>query len=181
MEYQLYELLLFFALYSILGWAADRCIFALRRRKGGRGLCKGPYMPAFGAAALLLISWSESAAREVAAWLGTDLNMDLPAAALCGMASGAVCAFVVAVLVRLASGKSLVHVSFSDVLMWMTGGILVIMGLQPLLVAIIRWINPWVHMIFMIIFYMQFAGDCIDGIAALFKYRRRRTLSKERE
>lgn len=180
-NYQLYEILLFFALYSILGWAADKCVFALRRRQGGKGLCKGPYLPAFGAAALLVVAWSGPAARQMAAWMGTGLDMLLSAAAICGLAAGAVCAFAAAVLTRLCSGRWLIHVSASDLLLWMAGAVILAAHLQPLVVAVTRHLSPWIHMIFLTVFYLQMTGDCIDGISRLLQYRKQGTFSKETE
>ncbi len=180
-EYQIYELLLFFALYSVLGWAADRCVFALRKRGGGRGLCKGPYMPAFGTASLLIIAESGPAAREMAAWLGTDLDMTLPAAAVCGLLAGAAVWAVSGLLARICSGKWLIRARFSDVLLWMAAGVIIVAHLQPALTAVIRWINPWIHMIFLTIFYLLMSGDCMDGAAVLLQYRKKSTISKETE
>lgn len=176
---QLYEILLFFALYSVLGWAADRCVFALRKRPGGHGLCRGPYMPAFGAAALLILAWIQPAEREMAALLGTDRDLSLPAAALCGLAAGGFCALAAGVLGRLCGGRWLIRVSGFDLLLWMAGSIIVVMHLHPLAVAVTRWMNPWIHMLFMAVFYLQMTGDVIDGIAALFRYRKQAPFQKQ--
>lgn len=180
-EYQLYELLLFFALYSVLGWAADRCVFALRRRKGGRGLCRGPYMPLFGAAALLIIVGTGPAAREMTAWLGTERDLSLPAAVLCSCAAGAVCAISAALLSRICSGRWLLHVSVWDPLLWMAGGVLIIMALQPPLTFVIRWISPWIHLVFLCVFYIKMTGDWIDGVWSLVRFRKKGTISEESE
>lgn len=180
-EYQLYELFLFFALYSILGWAADRCVFSLRKRQGGRGLCKGPYMPAFGAAALLIIIGSGPTSTEMAARLGTDLDMTLPAAAVCGLGAGAAASAAAGILARICSGKWLIHVSFSDLLLWMAGGVIIVMHVQPLLMAVTRYLSPWVHMIFLTFFYLQLTDSCVDGAAGLLKYRKESTFSGETE
>ena len=180
-EYQLYEILLFFALYSILGWAADRCVFALRKRPGGRGLCKGPYMPGFGIGALLIVAGTGPAARELASWLGTDRDMTLPAAAVCALGAGLACALVCGILTRLCSGKRLVHITVSDPLLWMAGGVITAVHLQPLLTAVIRWMNPWIHMVFLSVVLLEMTGDCVDGTAALFRLRKKGTISKEAE
>lgn len=180
-EYALYELLLFFVLYSVLGWIADRCVFALRKRKGGRGICKGPYMPLFGAAALLVVIWSGPAARAMEAWLGTWRDLSLPAAVLCGAAAGGVCAVSAALFARLLCGSWLIHVSVWDPLLWMAGGVLTVMKLQPLLENVIRQVNPWVHLIFLCAACVYMAGDWIDGVAGLLRYRKKGTISEESE
>ena len=180
-EYQLYELLLFFVLYSVLGWAADRCVFALRRRKGGRGICRGPYMPLFGAAALLIVIWSGPAAREMEAWLGTDRDLSLPAAVFCGVLAGGLCALSASLLARLLCGSWLIHASVWDPLLWMAGGVLIVMELQPLLETVTRLVNPWAHMIFLCAACVYMTGDWIDGVAALLRCRKKGTISEESE
>lgn len=180
-DYQLYEILLFFALYSMLGWAADQCVFALRKRPGGRGLCRGPYMPAFGTAALLILAWSQPTARGMAAWMGNGRDLSLPAAALCGLAAGGLCALAAGALEWICSGRRMTRLSVFDPLLWMAGSVIIVMHLHPLLLAATRHLSPWIHMVFMVVFYLQMTGDCVDGAADLLRSRKEGTVLKETE
>lgn len=182
MEFQIYEILLLFAVYSILGWAAAVCLFA--KREGiydNRGVCRGPWLPAFGLGGLFAVYASEPAAAFIQEWTGIDANL-LPAGAfVCGAAAWVVFGLPAKALVNGLCGKKLIRMRDGDLLWAGAASAVAVCGLQPVITVLMRWISPWIHMVLLLLFYMQFLSELVDGLDSLESYKKKRTFPVRNE
>ena len=177
MEYQIYEILLIFSICSILGWMAVGFGFALNG--GGfqnRGICRGPYLISFGLGALLIIGGMELFERK------TDYQVPEPILAfLLGILSGLVLGFLAKVIVDGLCGEKLVRWQWFHPLLCGLGAVILVLHLAPILIAYIRWMSPWVHLVFLLVYWMKFISDLIEGISALHKFKRKSTFYQSAE
>lgn len=181
MNYQLYEIMLLFAFYSILGWLGAG--IAASFHGGGfsdRGLCRGPFMPSFGAGALIVLLYGGyvAAAAEEKFSLRIDAGgVDFAVAFSLGIA----CCFILGLFSRLIinglSGEPIVQVRWYHYILSGFSALALVFHINPIAVAVIRHISPWIHMIFLLIFWSKLVSGVIDGLADLIRRRKERNNS----
>ena len=165
MNYSFYELLSYFAIYSMLGFVLEQLAFG---NMGGklvkRGLLPGPYCPIYGFDALLIIC-------NLMIYAGKGLLV-------------AFLSFVAFAGMRILTGfllKTITGIPFWAST-WIVPaesvggafiGLVIVNFVQPLLAAIVSWIPTLVLMIGLMIFYGFFVSQSIDLVWLLFSYRKR--------
>ena len=178
MDYQIYEIMLLFAFYSILGWIGAGITASFHG--GGfsnRGLCKGPFMPVFGIGALIVLfcGGHAAAAAEENFSLRIDAGgVDFAVTYLLGI----VCCFILGLLSRLLlnglSGEQIVQIRWYHYILCGFSALALVFHINPIVITVIRRISPWVHMIFLLIFWSRLVSDWVDGLADLRKRRKER-------
>lgn len=178
MDYQIFEVLLLYAFYCILGWICQVLGFSLvGQGYRNRGICKGPYLTAYGLGALAVIYSVE---------YGTIYfqleDIPLPIRAFC---AGTVIALILGLLSRVAvnglCGARLIRIRWFHPVLCGLLSVVLIIHLNPLLTAYIRWMSPWVHLIFLLFFWMQYLSQVFDGITGLLRYKKKMHFSTPRE
>lgn len=156
MEYQLYEIMLFFSIYSILGWLADACFEALVTKDALSTvkICKGPWRGSWGVGAILILTASQS--------FGGGPVWGFILGALIGSVIGGIRILLIASIVNERKQTVALH----RLILYGVCGVLLVCHLHPLLTAYVRWMNPWVHMAFLIFFWLRYPGEVIEGIAS---------------
>lgn len=177
MEYQLYEILLLFSIYSILGWAAVGFLFALKGNGfANRGLCRGPYLMSFGIGALAVLRGSIF--LETVCRLGSPqyfagvFGLGVSAGLVLGLSSMAVCNGI--------SGAKKVRFLWYHPILAGVLALLLVFHINYLVTAIIRTVSPWIHLIFLVIFFMCFLPETVDGLIALWRLRKKENISEEK-
>lgn len=170
MEQQLFEILLLFSFYCILGWITEVFGFALNGAGyQNRGICRGPYLLSYGTGAVAVLYADEYIRENVE--LG-DFP-EIAAVFLLGAAAGLTLGLLSKGIIDGISGAKLVCLKWYQPLLCGFGAVIMIFHLNPVLTAFISWMTPWVHMIFLLVFWMRFLPEIIDGIYALWKYRKK--------
>ena len=167
MGYQFYELLLLFSIYSVIGWMIGVCGSALT--KGiyvNHGICKGPYCPSYGLGALVIL---------FAMSYLTQYNVPLTAF-LAGLLIGTILEIVVMGCVNGLCGGKLLAFRWYHPLLMGAGSVILVCHLNTVLTAIIRSISPWIHFAFLILFWLYFASQFIEGISKMMLFKKRGTI-----
>lgn len=178
MDYQIFEILLLYAIYCILGWVCQVMGFSLAG-KGyqNRGLCKGPYLTSYGLGAFAVIFSVEYTSAKFQLE-----GIPLPARAFC---AGTVIALILGVLsmvtVNGLCGSRLIRIRWFQPILCGFLSVILIVHLNPLLSAYIRWMSPWVHLFFLLFFWMQYLSQLFDGISGLLRLKKKMHFSQPRE
>lgn len=177
MEYQLYEILLLFSIYSILGWAAVGFLFALKGNGFiNRGICRGPYLMSFGIGALAVLQGSVF--LETVFRLGSPqyfagvFGLGLVAGLVLGLLSAAVCNGI--------SREKKVRFVWYHPILAGASALILVFHINYLVTAIIRAVSPWIHLIFLVIFFMRFLPETVDGLVSLWRLRKKENISEEK-
>lgn len=161
MNYQLYQLLLFFAIYAITGWIISVFYHALVEENGNQlRVCKGPYCPAYGFGALILI---------VAMGF---VEYTIPLAFVGGLVIGTLTELITIGLTRVCSKKRVKGFKWYHPLLWGAGGTILMTHGHPLIELVTNRISPWIHFGFLVIFLIIAISDYIDGIADIIAERK---------
>jgi uncharacterized membrane protein len=180
MNMQLYELMLLFAIYSILGWVIQVLYFALTENQyDNRGVCAGPWCPSYGFAALLILFGASVLTRQY----GVNFKEvgGLMAALVLGLVAGLISGLASKAVVNGLSGARIVHLRWEQMLLFAIGGALLICHIQPLMLVLIRGISPWVHLVFLLFFWVRLLSELVDGLAGLRAYKKKNHLSATTE
>lgn len=166
MEYQLYEILFLFAVYSILGWLAETVIFALPAGAfRNRGVCRGPYVTSFGIGALGVL--------YAGSYLSQLLTRGSPAffggVFAAGFCAGLILLFLSKVVINSLSGRKIVVMKWYYPLLCGLMGLLLYFHINPVVAGLMRRLNPWICLTFLLIFWIKFIADFIDGLWNLRK------------
>lgn len=170
MDYQIFEIMLLFSIYSILGWLAIGLSFALAG-KGfrNRSLCSGPYQPGFGLGALIVLYGADYIQQifPIEQMWEPILFLGL------GFVTGAVLSLVRKILINGSCGHKLL--SFHWYFPFLTGLSAVILGLHlnGLISAYIRWVPSWIHLIFLLIFWTKFLSQFMDVLFSMRTFKKR--------
>lgn len=178
MDYQIFEILLLYAIYCILGWICEVLGFSLvGKGYQNRGVCKGPYLTAYGIGALAVIYSTE----HVTAYFQLE-EIPLPIRAFC---AGTVIALLLGILsmavVNSLCGARLVRLRWFQPFLCGFLSVILISHLNPLLIAYIRWMSPWVHLFFLLFFWMQYLSQLFDGITKLLRFKKEMHFSSAHE
>lgn len=175
MGYQLYEILVLFAIYSILGWIAETFGFALSGRGyQNRGICRGPYLPSYGLGALAVVygafyiksSFSLSGQELLAADFGL------------GFAAAVVIGFLAKWITNGLCGEKIIRIRWYQPFLCGFAAVILVVHLHPLLSALIQWISPWIHLLFLLAFWLKFLSDLIDGLWTFRRYKKKKNMNQ---
>ena len=170
MDYQLYQILLFFAIYAIIGFAISIMYRALAGEASTNlRSCKGPYCPAYGFGVLALILV-----------MGMVKNNPLTALAA-GAVIGSLVEVITILLTRLCCGRKAGRFKWYHPLLWGAGGTILMTHVHPLIELASNRISPWIHFGFLVVFLIVFLADYVDGIAILLEQRKEITNQKTTE
>lgn len=162
MNYELYEILLFFSIYSIFGWIIELCCFQLTGKDNLRpGIGRGPWCTAYGIGALLVIIGAEK--------FGSGPVEGF----ILGVAAGTLMAMISQILINGLSGEKRQRLRWYQPGIFGICGILLVYHIHPLLTTMIRWGRPWIHLIFLMLFWIYYPGDFIEGIADLLRDKKK--------
>lgn len=170
MNYQLYQIFLFFSIYSIVGFVINFMYRAIVGEKfTNTKICKVPCCPSYGLGALGIIFA-----------MGYLENNPLVAFAT-GAVIGSLVEVVTILLTRLCSGKSMGKLKWYHPLLWGAGGTILMTHLHQLIELATNRISPWVHFGFLVFFFIVFIADYVDGVATRLEQRKEITNQKTTE
>lgn len=162
MGYRLDEVLMFFAIYSIAGWLINMSIYYLIEGKfDKRSICRGPYSASFGTGALLLLICNIAAPKFLSAIFGV------------GVAVGLLIQALASVIIRLFSGKWIILHKWYLIPLFGVANVLMFYQVQPFVSAVVSAMPPWIRMTLLLVFWMSFVPDIIDGFARMTEYRKK--------
>lgn len=168
MGYQVYEILLLFSIYSILGWVVSICGSSLINGYfENRGICRGPYCASYGIGALLILyamSYLDSYSKPIAAFV-------------LGIAFGLIVGLLTLLAVNGLCGERLLRYKWYYPLLSGAGGVILVCHLNPLITAVIRSISPWVHLAFLLVFWFFFGAQFVEGISRMMLFKKKSTIS----
>lgn len=176
MDYQLFEFMLLFAFYCIIGWVIEVFGFALADgRFQNRGLCRGPYLIAYGLGAMAVLYGMEYARVEF------EKIPELAVAFGLGFCVGLLLGLLSKAFVNGLSGGKIIRVHWYHPILCGLGAVILIAHLNPLLTAYMRWASPWLHFIFLLVFWCRFVSDLLDGVDGLMQYKKNPHFSQKTE
>lgn len=165
MGYQFYELLLLFSIYSIIGWIIGICSSALTKEiYENHGICRGPYCPSYGIGAILILY----------AMNYLTLYNEPLMAFLAGLAIGTVLEMIVMGCVNGLCGGKLIFFRWYHPLLFGAGGVILVCHLNPLITVVVRSISPWIHLAFLVLFWLYFTSHFIEGISRMMLYKKKK-------
>lgn len=165
MGYQFYEILLLFSIYSVMGWVIGICSSAMtEERFENHGICKGPYCPSYGVGALLILYIMEY----------LDLNSAPILGFLIGAVVGTFLESITMICINGLCGGNLISFKWYHPIFFGAGGVILTCHLNSLLTVVIRSISPWIHFAFLVIFWMYFASQFIEGILKMVEYKKKK-------
>lgn len=178
MDYQLYEILLLFSIYSIAGWIFEVFLFALQNRGfQNRGICYGPYLSSFGFGALGILYGN--------VFLEENFTLNPAVSFGCifvlGVAAGLVMWFASALVINGFCGAKVIHLKWYYPVLAGFGAWILVFQLNPLMTLIIRWLPSWIHMIFLLAYWVRFFPELVDGIIEMKKFKKTHTLKRHAE
>lgn len=166
MGYMIDELLMLFAVYSILGWIINVSIYnLLEGRFDHRSICKGPYAASFGIGAMTFLACSEMASQSIISVFGM------------GVVVGLLIQVTAALLIKAFCGQWLVLHRWYYIPMFGIAGVLLYYQVNPLVLAITNSISPWIRLAVLLVFWMNFIPDVIDGIAKMTEFRKKANIA----
>ena len=170
MGYRLDEILMIFAVYSILGWLVNICFFYITEKKlDRRSICKGPYSAAFGTGATLMIFCNAYAPKYLSAIFGV------------GVCTGLLVQSIASLAIRLLSGKWIVLHKWYLIPLFGIINVLLFYQIQPFMGALIANISPWVRMVLLLAYWMTFVPDFIEGMVRLLDYKAAQVKAAQKE
>ncbi len=166
MIYQPYEFLVIFAFYSILGYMFTILCRQLNLIKNVReGIIYGPFCMSYGVGAILLTIISQ------------HYVLDPISIFLEGIILGTIIEILAGYINGIISGKRKKFYKIYHSIIWGLLSVIVLMHWNNLIIAIIRYVEPWINMIVLLIIYIKIVTGFVDGISQL--YDERKTCTKE--
>ena len=162
MEYQLYELLLLFAVYSILGWFGSACMAVLTGAgEEKRRLCRGPCSIACGIGAMAVL---------LAVRLRDETFFSVFGA---GVAAGLATELLAVAAINLLSGRKRLLLRWYHPILFGACAIILVFHLHPLVFAVIRRLPSWAALLLLLVYWSRFVSDLIDGISDALESRKK--------
>lgn len=161
MEIRLYEALVIMMVYSVFGYAGTVLYNALHKKKKIRnGAGEGPYAVMYGAGGVVMMC------------LGIISDDNVLRIFIEGAVLGTMIEFIVGTANQKLSGdnKKFYHVLHS--VLWGILSVVSVFHWNNWIIAIVRYINPWLVMISLLVFYFKMIPDVIDGISELYDNRK---------
>lgn len=178
MEYQIFEIMVLFSIYSILGWLVTG-FGSVLAGKGfcNRGLWSGFYQPAAGLGALAVLYGAEYFKQTFVFERMWEPVLFL----VLGVVTGIVFIFLHKIVINSVCGYKLF--SFRWYFPFLTGLAAVIVGihLNNIIGAYIRWMSPWIHFLFLLIFWTKFLSEVMDVLFGLGTFKKKVHLLSNRE
>lgn len=173
MEYQLYEILLLFAICSVLGWVGLVCVTALtENRYENRSVCRGPCSIGCGAGAVLLLQAGEIGGDSFFGVFGI------------GVAAGLFIELLSAAVINGICKEKLIVMRWYHLILSGLCAVVFVFHLNPILIGLIRWAPPWANLLLLLLYWIPFLSRLVDGLSALLDYRKKKkavTFPKEDE
>ncbi len=168
MIYQFYEILLIFAVYSVLGYVITVMWKQFNHVDNIRdGVICGPFCMAYGIGAVILAIVSQ-------------YNIFNPGLLFIqGVVIGTVVEFLAGKINEFISGKKKKFYKFYHSIFWGIMSVAAVTHWNNIIIAIIRYINPWINMIILLIVYINIVTGLVDGVSQL--YDERKTCTKKLE
>ena len=162
MEIRLYEALVVLMVYSILGYAGTVLYNAFHhhKKKIRNGAGEGPYAVMYGAGGVIMM------------YLGTISDNNVLRIFLEGAILGTIIEFFVGTASQKISGEKKKFYHLFHTLLWGILGVITVLHWNNWIIAITRYVNPWLIMIALIFFYFKMIPDVVDGISELYDGRR---------
>lgn len=171
MGYDFYQLMLFFSIYCIAGWLINVSFYMLETGSfDNRGVSRGPAMISCGIGAMVVLLGQQYMLKNIdIAFAGGYLA----ATFLLSLVTALVLSVSGLLIVNGLCGEKLARLRWYQPLLWALSGLVLVYHLHPLVEVVTKWISPWVHMIFLVIFWLNFVPGLIDGLCGLAAYRRK--------
>ena len=163
MDYRLYEIFMIFAIYSIAGHFAG-CIYNAFAKKGRVILRRGygPYAVSYGTGMVILLV------------MESFFGENFPVIFIEGVLIGTFLEIFSGEFFCLVSGENRYFYRAYHSVLWGILAVVAVFHWNHMLIAIIRYINPWIHMIFLILLFYQMIMGYIDGICDIYEKRKMR-------
>lgn len=158
--YKLYQLLLFFGLYSIIGYAIEQILYGFSGYAVKRGFLAGPACIMYGLGSLIAVIFVMPAC-----W---NLYMQIVVLAVVSIVINA----VAALLIRIISGVFLWRFTIGYSLIGTAFGLLLVRGAHQAIASAVFMLPTWLDMILLLVILVPMVSQFIDGVASLFTYRR---------
>lgn len=175
MEYAFYQLLLFFSIYCMISWGISVSFFALSEGfYDHRGMVRGPALLSGGLGAMMLIVGQQYILKNVdIMFAGGYLAATYVLAFLIALVLGV----LGRVIINGLCGQKLARLRWYHPFLWAFGGVILVYHLHPLIEVVTNWISPWVHLAFLLVFWLMFVPGLMDGITGLMDYKRKTRFS----
>ena len=156
MDIKLYEALVVLMVYSILGYAGTVLYNAIQSKKRVRnGAGEGPYAVMYGAGGVIMM------------YLGAISDNNVLRVFIEGAVLGTVIELLVGTMSQKISGEKKKFYHVLHTILWGILGVVSVFHWDKWIIAITRYINPWLVMITLILFYYKMIPDVVDGISQL--------------
>lgn len=158
MQYQFYQILLFFIIYSIIGAGLSAMHSILLGEKQERiKVCKGPYCPAFGVGAVLLIVVMEI------------FQNTPPVAFAVGLVVGSLVEVGTIALAHRCNLESAGRFSWYHPLLHGACAVILMTHGHHLVVLATNRISIWIHFAVLMIFAFIMISDYVEGVARILE------------
>ena len=156
MEYRFYEILIMFAVYSVLGYALTIIYKNLVPDSNIRaGVAAGPFCISYGLGAVLIILLTGSMSRN-------PVFIFLYGA-------------IVGTIIELTAGKITGHLSrwkkkfykFYHTILWGLLAVLLVLHWNHVLISFVRYLPPWANMVMLLLIYINMTDELLDGVFRL--------------
>lgn len=163
MDYRLYEILMIFAIYSIAGYVAGCMYNSFFKKKiviVKRG--NGPYAVSYGVGIVMLI------------FMESFFGENLPVIFAEGVIIGTFLEIFTGEFYYFVSGSGRYFYRAYHSILWGIFAVVAVFHWNHILIAIIRYIHPWVHMVFLVVLFYNMVTGYIDGICDLYEIKKAR-------
>lgn len=172
MEHSIWDLALFFFLYSIIGWVLEVVYCAAGTGKyHNRGMLAGTYCPIYGFGALLLITFLEQ-------FKGNDLAIFIGSMALCSSLE-LVGGYLLEKLFRTRWWDYSDHpfniggyICLKMSLLWGVAGLVMMKSVHPILSDFVGWLSPFAVVLAAVVIGIIMLSDTIYTVAGILKLNR---------
>ena len=161
MEIKLYEALVILMVYSLMGYAGTVLYNAFHHKKKIRnGAGEGPYAVMYGAGGVIMM------------YLGTISHDDVLKIFLEGAILGTIVEYFVGTVNQKLTGDRKKFYHLFHTVVWGILGVITVFHWNHWIIAITRYVNPWLIMITLLFFYVKMIPDVVDGISQLYDDRK---------
>lgn len=163
MDYRLYEILMIFAIYSIGGYLLS-CMYNsfFRKRKVIVKRGYGPYAASYGMGIVMLI------------FMQSFFGENLPVIFLEGVVIGTFLEIFTGEFYCFVSGTGMNFYRIYHSIIWGILAVVAVFHWNHILIAIIRYIHPWIYMVFLVVLFYNMITGYIDGICDLYEKKVRK-------
>lgn len=166
MIYQPYEFLIIFAVYSVLGYLFTILCRQLNLINDVReGIIYGPFCISYGIGAIILTILSQY------------YVLDPISIFIEGVILGTIIEILAGSIDGIISGKRKKFYKIYHSIIWGLISVVALMHWNNIIIAVVRYIDPWINMVLLLILYIKIVTGFVDGVSQL--YDERKTCTKE--